>query len=231
MDRDAAAIVERTAVVIPAFNAARELGGVIADVARHVPRERIIVVDDGSSDDTADSARAAGAVVIEHEHNRGKGAALRTGILAALDRGHDFAITLDADGQHSPDEIPRFVRRRLETGADLIVGDRMGATEDMPFLRLATNRLTSWVVSRLARSRIPDSQNGYRMIDTRVFADIPLVTTRYDTESEILIRAGRRGAAIDSVPVRTIYGEEESSINPVVDTLRFFRMVLRALFW
>jgi glycosyltransferase involved in cell wall biosynthesis len=204
---------------------------VIADVSRHVPRERIIVVDDGSSDETATVARTAGVVLIEHPRNLGKGAALRTGILAAGERGWRFAITLDADGQHNPDEIPAFIERWVETGADIIVGDRMAATGEMPALRLWTNRLTSRVVSTLARARIPDSQNGYRMISTEVFARIPLETSRYDTESEILIRAGRGGAVIASVPVTTIYGEEVSSINPLVDTLRFFRMVLKALFW
>jgi glycosyltransferase involved in cell wall biosynthesis len=170
-------------------------------------------------------------VVIAHPHNRGKGAALRTGILAARERGWRFAVTLDADGQHNPDEIPAFIDRWVETGADIIVGNRMAAPGAMPRLRLWTNRVTSAVVSLLARRRIPDSQNGYRMIDTGVFAELPLETTRYDTESEILIRAGRRGASIASVPVETIYGDEVSAIHPVVDSLRFFRMVLKALFW
>lgn len=230
MTRDAG-IIEATAVVIPAYNAGRHLREVVEDVARHVPLDRIIVVDDGSADDTAEVARAAGAVVIAHPENQGKGGALKTGILAAGERGHRFAITLDADGQHNPDDIPRFIERWVETGADIIVGDRMSATGEMPWLRLWTNRVTSGVVSLLARRRIPDSQNGYRMISTDVFAKLPLETTRYDTESEILIRAGKRGARIASVPVETIYGEEVSSINPWVDTLRFFRMVLKALFW
>jgi glycosyltransferase involved in cell wall biosynthesis len=230
MTRDPS-IIESTAVVIPAYNAGRHLADVVDTVAAHVARVRVIVVDDGSRDDTAAVARAAGATLIAHEVNRGKGAALRTGILAAHERGWRFAITLDADGQHNPDQIPDFVARWIETGADIIVGDRMSSTRDMPFVRLATNRLTSWVVSKLARSRVPDSQNGYRMISTGLFATLPLVTTRYDTESEVLIRAGRLGATIASVPVETIYGEEESSIHPVIDTVRFFRMVVRALFW
>jgi glycosyltransferase involved in cell wall biosynthesis len=230
MTRDRS-IIESTAVVIPAYNAARHLAGVVAAVSAHVARERVIVVDDGSADDTAGVARGAGALVIEHGVNRGKGAALCTGILAALERGWRYAITLDADGQHDPDEIPNFVARWVETGADIIVGDRMASTKDMPFVRLATNRVTSWVVSALARRRVPDSQNGYRMISTELFARLPLVTTRYDTESEMLIRAGRLGATIASVPVETIYGDEESSIRPLVDTARFFRMVVRSLFW
>jgi glycosyltransferase involved in cell wall biosynthesis len=224
-------VIEETAVVIPAYNAGRHLADVIAGVGRHIPPGRVIVVDDGSADDTAAVARGAKAVVIEHPHNRGKGAALRTGILAAGEQGWRFAITLDADGQHSPDQIPDFIDRWVETGADIIVGNRMAATGDMPALRLWTNRTTSRVVSMLARSRIPDSQNGYRMISTAVFRELPLETTRYDTESEILIRAGRRGATIASVPVETIYGEETSAINPWVDTVRFFRMVFKALFW
>ena len=161
----------------------------------------------------------------------GEIAALSTGFKRALTMGMTYVVTLDADGQHNPDEIPRFAGRIAETGADIVVGNRFGALGEMPWLRRATNWLTSKVVSMLAQQRIPDSQNGYRMIGSNVISSIELETARYEAESEILIKAGRKGFRIESVPVETIYGEEVSAIHPVVDTARFFRLVYKALFW
>jgi glycosyltransferase involved in cell wall biosynthesis len=219
------------AAVIPAYNAERHLAGVIDRVARHVARERIIVVDDGSADHTREVAAAAGATVVAHAGNRGKGAAIRTGIARARETGAAFAILLDADGQHNPDEIPAFVARQRETGADMVVGNRLAASANMPWLRKATNHVTSAVVSLLAMRRVPDSQNGYRLVRLEHFRKFPLTTSRYEVESEMIIRAGRAGGRIASVPVQTIYGDERSFINPFVDTGRFLRMVAKSFFW
>jgi glycosyltransferase involved in cell wall biosynthesis len=219
------------AAVIPAYNAGPHLAAVIEKVARHVPRGRIVVVDDGSTDDTRTAAAQAGARVVAHPENRGKGAAIRTGIAEAATLGVPYAILLDADGQHNPDEIPAFVARARATGADLVVGNRLGASRNMPWLRLATNHVTSGVVSLLAGRRVPDSQNGYRLIRLAHFARFPLTTSRYEIESEMIIRAGRAGGKIASVPVETIYAGEKSFINPFVDTYRFLRMVAKSLFW
>ncbi|MFQ5510324.1 MAG: glycosyltransferase family 2 protein [Candidatus Krumholzibacteriia bacterium] len=218
-----------TAVVIPAWNAARHLAGVLERVA--VFKLPVIVVDDGSDDGSGALARAHGVHVVVHPRNLGKGAALASGIDKARSLDMQFVITLDADGQHNPDEIPRFIERQAATGADVIVGNRMGERGDMPPLRVFANRVTSAFVSLRAHARVPDSQNGYRMLRTSLFDRLRLETTRYDTESEILIKAGRAGAKIDSVPVETIYGTEKSGVNPLVDTLRFLRLVLKSLFW
>jgi glycosyltransferase involved in cell wall biosynthesis len=217
--------------VIPAYNAARHLPGVIDRVARHVPRPLILIVDDGSSDDTRAVAAKAGATVVAHAHNQGKGAAIRTGLARAQETGPGFAILLDADGQHNPDEIPSFVKRQRETGADLVVGNRLVRAANMPWLRKATNYVTSAVVSLLAGRRVPDSQNGYRLVRLSHFRKFPLTTNRYEIESEMIIRAGRAGGKIASVPVETIYGDEKSFINPFVDTGRFLRMVGKSFFW
>jgi len=223
--------LDETAVVVPAYNAGHHLGDVIPRIAKCVPVERIIVVDDGSTDNTGEVAAGLGAIVVTHNPNRGKGAALKTGIDKAGEIGARFAVTIDADGQHDASEIPDFIEQQRRTCADIVVGNRMAATGGMPWIRLMTNRVTSGVVSVLARTTIPDSQNGYRLISTELFAKIYLETTRYDTESEILIRAGRLGARITSVPTKTIYGDEQSSIHPFVDTGRFLRMVFRSFFW
>jgi glycosyltransferase involved in cell wall biosynthesis len=217
--------------VIPAYNADRHLGAVIERVARHVPRARIVVVDDGSADATRAVATGAGATVVAHARNQGKGAAIRTGLARAQELGPPFAILLDADGQHNPDEIPAFMARQHETRADLVVGNRLARAANMPWLRKATNYVTSAVVSLLARSRVPDSQNGYRLVRLSHFRKFPLTSNRYEIESEMIIRAGRAGGRIASVSVQTIYGDEKSFINPFVDTGRFLRMVARSLFW
>jgi glycosyltransferase involved in cell wall biosynthesis len=224
-------ILETTAVVVPAYNAAAHVTEVLVEIQRIVPALRIIVVDDGSTDDTFRTASSTGVQVIQHPVNIGKGAALSTGFKRAVHMGMTYVVTLDADGQHNPQEIPNFARRIAETGADIVVGNRLGALGKMPWLRRATNWLTSKVVSALAGQRIPDSQNGYRMISANVIQSVDLEMARYEAESEILIKAGRKGFRIESVPVETIYGEEVSAIHPVVDTARFFRLVYKALFW
>ena len=224
-------ILEKTAAVLPAFNAAPHLAEVIRDVHRYLPMGQIIVVDDGSTDATREIARSCGAVVVEHAVNRGKGAALHSGARKAIELGMEYVVTLDADGQHDPVEIPHFAAHAARTDADIIVGNRMDDRRDMPAIRVFANRATSWFVTLRTGIEIPDSQNGYRMIKTWVFEKINFVTTRYDAESEILIKTAGMGGKIDSIPVKTIYGTESSSVNPFIDTLRFFRMVIRSLFW
>ena len=231
MTGDLDAIASRTAVVIPAFNAARYLEAVVDTTSRFIPRSRIIVVDDGSTDGTREIALRSGVAVLQHAENRGKGIALNTGILGAAEMGMDYVITMDADGQHNPLEIPRFLEKELETGADIIVGNRMADRKNMPGDRVFANRATSWFVSARTGVRIPDSQNGYRLIRTSLYTSLKIKSKRYAAESEILIRAARSGAKVEWVPVETIYGTEESSVHPVVDTLRFLRMAIKSIFW
>ena len=224
-------IAERTGVVIPAYNAARHLEEVVRETSKQIPLSRILVVDDGSTDATYESAVRTGAVALRHAENRGKGVALHTGLLAAFDMGLEIAITMDADGQHDPREIPLFLRKELETGADIIVGNRMANRKDMPGDRVFANRATSWFVSVRSRVHIPDSQNGYRLIKTALYKTLKIKAARYAAESEVLIRAAKKGAKIEWVPVDTIYGSEVSSVHPVIDTVRFLRMAVRSFFW
>jgi glycosyltransferase involved in cell wall biosynthesis len=216
--------------ILPALNAARFLPDVIRDIQRHQPGLCILVVDDGSTDGTADTARAAGAEVIVHEVNKGKGEALKTGYRWAGEQGIDWVFTMDSDGQHLPGEMQGFLDAAARDGLDVVVGTRMARTEGMPWIRLMTNRFTSWVVSRLAGCAIPDSQNGYRLYRAPLLDGIRLKTSRYDSESEILVRLARKGARIGSAPITTVYGDETSSINPFVDTGRFFRLVFMLMF-
>lgn len=218
----------KVGLLIPAFNEEKGLAGLLRSVGS-VPRQDILVVDDGSEDRTSEVARSEGVGVLRHEINLGKGAAHRSGFTYFLDRGYDAVITLDGDGQHDPDEIPRLLEKALLGEASIVVGTRKMSLSQMPLARYLTNKTTSLVVSLLAHTRIWDSQSGFRLIRAEVLRQVSLTTTKYDTESEILIKAGRRGYGIDAVAAKTIYRKETSYINPVIDTVRFIRLAVRSL--
>jgi glycosyltransferase involved in cell wall biosynthesis len=216
--------------ILPALNAARHLPAVIAGIQARQPGLRVLVVDDGSSDGTGETARAAGAEVLVHEVNRGKGGALKSGYAWATREHLDWVYTMDADGQHLPAEMQGFQDAAAAGALDVVVGTRMARTTNMPWLRKRTNQFTSWVISRLAGCRIPDSQNGYRLYRVACLEGLTLRTSRYDSESEVLVRLARRGFRIGSAPVTTVYGDETSSINPFIDTGRFCRLVFMLMF-
>ena len=138
---------------------------------------------------------------------------------------------MDGDGQHDPNEIPRFLKAAQDPRADIIVGSRMENVKDMPRDRLTVNRIGSFLTSLLARQRIPDSQSGYRLVKSKVLKKITLTSQRYDVESEMLIKAGRRGFGIKSIPIKTIYRQEISHFRKFWDTLRFIKLVLKGVWW
>jgi glycosyltransferase involved in cell wall biosynthesis len=213
-------VTERVAVIIPALNAAAMVEPVIREALKQLPA--VVVVDDGSSDNTGPVAAGAGAFVLRHEVNRGKGAALRTGFRWALENGYDAVITLDADGQHLPGEIPKFINARQETGADLIIGGRAHHFPAMLARRRLANRFSAWSISIAAGTRVTDSQSGYRFYSARVMRGIELRATGFDMESEVIVRAGRRGLRIATIPIDLgfVDGVATSHYRPVKDTLR-----------
>lgn len=212
--------------LIPVYNEARHIEKVVKGCLKHV--NAAYVVDDGSRDGSAQVARNAGAIVLRHPTNRGKGAALKTGFAAIMREGRwDGVVVLDGDEQHDWDEIPMFISYMREGGYDIVVGSRMGDLRPMPLCRKATNILTSRTLSALTGQRIEDSQCGFRLIKTDTLRGLYLKTTKFDTESEILFEAGRRGFTIGNLPIRTIYGPQRSYIHPILDTFRFFRMAAR----
>lgn len=213
--------------VIPARDAAATVGGVVATLRQTLPAAEIVVVDDGSSDATGECARGAGAQVVRHEVNQGKGAALQTGFDEALRRGAEAVLALDADGQHDPAIASRLLLAL--DGADLVVGSRDGERKGMPWIRRATNDVTSWFVSRLAGQRISDSQSGYRAIRASVLRAVRPQSRRFDYESEFLIEAARKGYRIGKAPITTLYNAPGSHIHPFRDTLRFIRLVFRQI--
>ncbi|MBP7274685.1 MAG: glycosyltransferase family 2 protein [Kiritimatiellae bacterium] len=208
---------------MPAFHERGRIGTVVSEVRQHV--STVLVVDDGSNDGTAEEAEAAGAVVIRHETNRGKGVALRTGFEEARKRGFEAVVTLDADGQHLPSEIPKFIETYRRTNIPVLIGNRMWDTRGMPRIRRWTNRFMSWLLSREMKQFVPDTQCGYRLFRCDVIPFIQAASDRFAAESEILLHVAARHMRIDNVRIATVYGTEKSKINPWTDTFRFFGML------
>ena len=214
------------AVVIPAYHEEHH----VAEVARRARRQldHVLVVDDGSNDGTAEQAESGGAEVIVHPQNRGKGETIRTGLRYWFDRGMDYIVLLDADGQHLPEEIPRFVDATGQNpDAKIFLGSRMDDTTSMPFVRRLVNRYMSRRISRACGQEIPDTQCGFRMLHRDLVPDLLGGADRFDYETEMLLIASRKGCRIVAVPISTVYSDEVSSINPVRDTLRFFALMRR----
>jgi hypothetical protein len=224
-ERDGLAqIKSRVAVVIPAYREEKHVGEVVLRTRAQL--DRVLVVDDGSSDKTAAHARAAGAEVIVHPENRGKGETIKTGLRHWLDQQFEFVIILDADGQHRPEEIDRFLNA-ASNGAVLVLGNRMNDVSRMPLLRRIVNRYMSKRISRLCGQEIPDTQCGFRMLHRQLIPELLGGAARFDYETEMLIIASRKGFRIQSVPISTVYSDEVSSIHPVRDTLRFIKLMQR----
>jgi len=217
----------KVCAIIPAFNEERFIAGVVRGVREQgLP---VLVVDDCSRDATSERARAAGAEVVRHDTNRGKGAALATGFAWAREHGFEAAVTLDGDGQHDPRELGAFLETAVRERADIVVGSRFlgRGARGMPPVRKLTNRFMSGVLSFMAGRRLTDTQSGYRLIRVAVWDALAVSSTRFDAESEMLVRACRTGMRVAEVPIRTIYGEEASSMRPVRDTLRWIGLLVR----
>jgi glycosyltransferase involved in cell wall biosynthesis len=214
-------------VLIPAYNAGHTLGPLVQSVkTQGLP---VVVIDDGSRDNTAAVAAQQGALVISHLQNQGKGLALRTGFDHALRGAYDGIITMDGDGQHDPAEIPHLIKEGERQHAGIVVGDRMANGHRMPPSRQWTNRVMSRIISTISRQQIPDSQCGFRLIRREVLQQVPLRSRCFEIESELLLAAAARKWKIVSVPVRAIYEGHPSHIRPVRDGLRFVWLIALAL--
>jgi glycosyltransferase involved in cell wall biosynthesis len=211
-------------VIIPTYNESRAIADLINQVSRL--GLEVIIIDDGSADDTVKIATACGAKVLANLRNMGKGASLIKGYNFALKCGFDAVISMDGDGQHSCDDILSFIQKAKTSQSALIVGNRMGMIKGMPVLRVVTNFLMSKFISLIVKQSIPDTQCGFRLVKRELLTRIDLSTSKYETESEVLIKAAHLGFKIESIPVETIYHGQKSQINPLVDTLRFMRFMI-----
>ncbi len=214
----------KIAVILPAYNEDSTIGDLISRVKSQalIP----VVVDDGSSDNTSSISSHAGAVVIRNELNQGKGAALSRGLEYCLKQGFDAVVVMDSDGQHLPEDIPRFIKQAQVSSASVFIGNRMTQTRSMPLLRFVTNSAMSWIISTICREDIPDTQCGFRLLKSEALSGMRLSSRNYEIETEMIFQAKRLGLRIESVPIHTVYtATDNSRINPVVDTLRFIRFI------
>jgi glycosyltransferase involved in cell wall biosynthesis len=217
----------KTCVVIPTYNEAKTIAELIKQILQQ--SLDIVIIDDGSWDNTHRIAKDSGANVLRNQSNEGKGACLIKGFNYALSRDFDAVITMDGDGQHLPSDIPYFIRLAQYSKSGIFIGNRMPKTRSMPQIRILTNKLMSWLLSKLTRQKIPDTQCGFRLIKKEVLKRVKLKTCKYETESEILIKAARLGFKIESIPIKTVYQGEKSQINPFIDSLRFIRFIFGEL--
>jgi glycosyltransferase involved in cell wall biosynthesis len=214
--------------IIASYNSANALPVLITGVREYIPD--ILVVDDGSSDETSSVAQGAGAVVIRHDFNRGKGAALKSGFNYAVEKEYDSVITLDSDGQHNPKYIPAFLEVVSRTNADFVIGSRIDDKADMPLDRRFSNWATSRILSWLLKTPVDDLQCGYRYYSSALLKSINLQSERYELETEVVIKAVQAGFKPIFIPVRVEYGPAYTTgMNRLVDTLRWLRLVLDVL--
>lgn len=210
-------------IIIPAFNEEIHLPAVIEKARQYLP---VLVIDDGSVDRTADLAKRAGAIVYQQIPNQGKGAALQRGFREALLLDYNFFLTLDADGQHDPSEIPLFLQEYQHYQSDLIIGYR--DFSKMPFVRRLSNTLGGKAFSWAMRQPIRDNQSGYRLL-SRDLVQILLDSqeTGFEYEVEMIVLCLQHGMRLDWVPITTIYAGESSHIKPVHHLINFLRIVIQ----
>jgi glycosyltransferase involved in cell wall biosynthesis len=212
--------------LIAAYNEERHIAEVVAGARRHVPH--VMVVDDGSTDQTATRAREAGAEVIRHDRNRGKGCALRTGLAAILGQPFSHVVFLDGDLQHDPAEIPKLLEQVRHGRGDFVIGERELARPAMPALRFYSNVIGSRILSWLIGVDVADSQSGFRVIRSDLLRTATLTGRGYEIETEMLIKLARAGARLDRVTVHRLrYDGARSHIRPFRDTFRTCMLAIR----
>lgn len=217
---------QTVAVVIPAYQAAATITEIVTRSRRAVPGAIVYLVDDGSTDGTGERGRGKGATVLTHSQNRGKGAALETGIAAALHDGARVIVTLDGDGQHPPEEIPHLTAAVALGKADLVLGAR-ARTGAMPWGRRCTNWLSATLASRIGGVAVPDAQTGFRALSRRIAEAIRPSERGYDYETAFLLAALARGFAVRSQPIPTVYQGRPSHFRRWADTCRLARVFTR----
>lgn len=204
-----------TCVIIPAYNVADSIGGVVSGVRRYIPV--VFVADDGSVDDTAMQARAAGAVVLRWRRNRGKGYALKALFACAAGKGFRTAISMDGDGQHDYRDLPRFAAAHRRHPEAIIVGSRMHAKGNIPRARYNSMHVARFFISLAANQFVEDTQCGFRVYPLKRIEGMCLTQPGYVTESEMLIKAGDMGCPIRFVRIGAIYGRIKSHFKPIRD--------------
>jgi len=215
-------------IIIPAHNESCTIGYLVESLAKK--GFDVLLIDDGSTDDTSVIAREKGAIVLRNEKKAGKGASLREGFDFALERGYDAVIMMDGDGQHDVGSLDRFLLEADKNKISVIVGNRMVNAKGMPVIRFITNKFMSWLISLACGQKIADTQCGYRYIHGEILRKITLFSRDFEIETEILMKACRKGFPVTNVPIKTIYRNETSMINPLKDTIRFITYFVKEIF-
>lgn len=209
--------------LIPAYNEHVHIGKVVSSALKYLP---VLVIDDGSSDNTFDIASQCGAIALRQIPNQGKGAALERGFRYALENGYEAVITLDGDGQHDPEEIPNFIQAFNQTRSDLIIGKR--DFRKMPFVRRCTNTIGTWMFSSAMMQQIPDNQSGYRLISAPLMkAVVDSKLHGFEYEVEMIMRCVLEKLTMSAIPIKTIYADEKSHIKPLKHGWRFILLTIR----
>lgn len=227
--------MNRILIIIPSFNAELTVGNLIGKIRMSLHEQPftydILVVDDGSSDKTVLIASENNIKVISHKINLGKGEALKTGFKFASEHDYKTMVTIDADLQHDPAILPNMLNFYFNNSHDIVIGTRTFDKRKMSLARIMSNRITSAVMTLRTGQFIPDSQSGYRIIRTVTVRDLVLKSSRYELESELLIRLAQRKARMGFFPIETLYGSEKSHIRHFQDTLRFIKMYFYSFFY
>ncbi len=211
--------------LIAAFNEEESVAAVVAGVTPYA--SEVVVVDDGSADRTAERAAAAGAVVLRHEWNRGKGSAIRTGLARALAGPASHVLFIDGDGQHDPTDVPRLVDAAERTGCDLVIAERAFTKGEMPTARFYSNRIGSRILSSFIGSEVADSQSGFRLIRAERLRRLDLTATGYEIETEMLIKLTRAGASLERISIPARYHGARSKLRSFRDTFRTCMLAVR----
>lgn len=213
----------RIGVLICAYNEGKHIRKVVNQCFNQI--KEVIVVNDGSKDNTLKELKKTKTKIIDLKENHGKGYALKKGFEYGLRNKYDYFILLDGDGQHDPKEIPKFIEC-IRGGYDLIIGTRKKRYSNMPYHRRFTNFLSSLLLSARLSVWVKDTQSGYRAINLNLLKSIKLKREKYDLESEILVKMIKKGAKVKSIEIKTIYGDEVSTIHPIKDTFRFLKTLV-----
>lgn len=212
--------------VLPAFNEESTVSNIAQDARKYV--DEVVVVDDGSTDKTAEMAIKSGAIVVQHQRNMGKGAALRTGFKEALNRGADVLVTLDTDGEHDPKDIPNLIDPIKSGRIDLMVGSRLQGQEGRsPLLRKISRRITTLTLRTLFGVHLSDTQSGFRSLSRKAAEKIDFKSDSFVAESEMLIDAARKGMRISELPITYVHVGGEFPV--LRETLLFIWLCIKKI--
>ena len=212
-------------IIIPVHNEGATIGELVAAVK--ALGMDVVVVNDGSTDNSSQEASSRGAVVLTNSSKKGKGLSLQEGFAYAMRQAYSGVITMDGDGQHDPRDLKEFLDMVGRYPDSVVTGNRMKDHRGMPFVRFLTNWSMSLIISLLCRQKVPDTQCGYRYISRTILERLKLTSRDFEIETEVLVQSAKLGYRIYSVPIRTIYSNEKSKINPWKDTLRFFAYLMK----